>query len=255
MTAADADGACRDVALEHVFNLRDLGGYPTTDGRRIRWGRVYRGAGLQRLTGADLETVRELGWATVIDLRTDREIDATGMCPGSAAQRPVVHRPMIRTTWDRALLDPAQPTEEFLRDRYRDMLCEGAGTIREVIELLASDDGLPAVFYCAAGKDRTGVMAAVLHDVLGVDHDTIARDYHLSKERVDRIRARAHAHAEATMVAQPEAFMQAPAGAMSLLLTWLARAHGGAEGYLLSVGVTPEVIAALRARLTEPIPT
>ena len=216
---------------------------------------MYRGGGLQRLGAVDLETVRELSWTTVVDLRTDGEVQSSGLCPPAAARQPVLHRPMIRAIWDRALLDPDQPVDQFLRDRYRDMLDEGAPTIRAVIELLADPDNLPAVFHCAAGKDRTGVMAAVLLDALGVDHDQIVEDYHLSKERVDRIVARARQEGKAsTMLEQPAPFMQAPAGAMRLLLAWMQATHGGADGYLRSIGVTPDTLASLRAALTETYP-
>lgn len=154
MTASTDEPPGRDVMLEDVFNLRDLGGYRAIDGRRVRWGRVYRGAGLQRLRGADLRRVRGLGWATVVDLRTDGEVQATGICPAVAARGPVLHRPMIRETWNRGLLDQAQPADEFLCDRYR----------------------------------------------------------------------------------------------------WLAETHGGADGYLRSIGVAPARITALRDRLLEPVP-
>lgn len=189
MTASTDEPPGRDAMLEDVFNLRDLGGYRAIDGRRVRWRRVYRGAGLYRLSGADLRRVRGLEWATVVDLRTDREVQATGICPAVAARGPVLHRPMIRETWNRGLLDQAQPADEFLCDRYRDMLSEGA-------------PGAPAT----------------------------------------------------TMLAQPEPFMQAPAAAMRLLLAWLTETHGGADGYLRSIGVAPARITALRDRLLEPVP-
>ncbi len=245
----------RDIELAEVFNLRDLGGYSTADGRRVRWRRLYRGVGLQRLAGVDLEVVRSLGWVSVVDLRTDAEVDATGVCPAPAARRPALRLPLIRRVWPRELLSPDQSAEEFLLDRYRDMLDEGAATIRAAVELLGRAENLPGAFYCAAGKDRTGVLAAVVLGALGVDDETIAQDYHLSRDRVDRIRARAQARRESTtMVTQPEAFMQAPAEAMRLLLDWVARTHGGAAGYLRSIGVPAQRIDGLRGALLEPAP-
>ena len=79
----------RDIELVDTFDLRDLGGYPTVDGRRVRWRRLFRGAGLQRLAGQDLETVRGLAIVTAIDLRTAAEIEASG------TYHAALHLPMI----------------------------------------------------------------------------------------------------------------------------------------------------------------
>jgi protein-tyrosine phosphatase len=122
--------------------------------------------------------------------------------------------------------------------------------------LLARPDALPAAFYCAAGKDRTGVLAALVLDALGVEPVAIVADYHLSKERVERIRERALTNAGAragvsAMVAQPPAFLQAPAEAMDLLLAWIRSAHGSTTDYLTSIGVLPATVDALRATLLE----
>lgn len=242
----------RVIELHDVFNLRDLGGYRTTDGRRVRWRLAYRGAGLHRLAGKDLETVRGLGWLHVTDLRTDAEIASSGLCPDEAVRGAVRHLPLIRRVWDPALADPDIPAEVFLFERYQDMLREGAPVIRTVVELLGEPGNLPGAFYCAAGKDRTGVVAAVVLDALGVDHREIVSDYHLSKAQVDRIRARASARAESgTMVVQPERWMQAPAGAMALLLAWLTETCGGATGYLRSIGASDGLVPALRRALLE----
>jgi protein-tyrosine phosphatase len=243
----------RDVELEDVFNLRDLGGYSTAPGEHVRWRLLFRGGGLQRLAGPDLEAARDLGWLTVIDLRTDAEVARSGTCATELLGARYHHLPMIREVWDPVDLDPRVNAEEYLFERYREMLDEGAPTIGMAITLLGSPGNLPGVFYCAAGKDRTGVLAAIILDLLAVDHETIAHDYHLSKERVDRIRARARARQEATtMVQQPETFMQAPAGAMRLLLHWMAERHGGSAGYLRSIGVRDASIMSLRAALLEP---
>jgi protein-tyrosine phosphatase len=242
----------RDIALVDTFNLRDLGGYPTVDGRHVRWRRLFRGAGLQRLAGPDLETVRELGVATAIDLRTDGEVRATGTYPFAPLAATFHHLPMIERIWDLAEADAVEP-HDYLLARYRDMLDEGAPTVAAVMEILARPDALPAAFYCAAGKDRTGVLAALVLGALGVEPEAIVADYHLSKERVERIRARALAtRGEAsTMVAQPPAFMQAPAEAMELLLAWIRKAHGSTPEYLASIGVAPATLDVLRAALLD----
>lgn len=250
------EAATRDIDLLDTFNLRDLGGYRTEDGRRVRWRTLFRGAALHRLSGGDLEIVRGLGLRTAIDLRTGGELDAHGGYPVSALPARFHHLPMIERVWDldAARVDAMAP-ERFLVDRYRDMLDEGAGTIATAVELFGRPENLPAVFYCAAGKDRTGVLAALVLDAVGVRPADIVADYHLSKERVERIRARAAASSPASaMDRQPPAFMQAPAEAMTLLIERIHAEFGGSAAYMRGIGVPAPAIAALADALTEPDP-
>jgi protein-tyrosine phosphatase len=239
----------RDIPLVDTFNLRDLGGYPTADGQRVRWRRLFRGAGLQRLSGADVERVRELGLVTAIDLRTTGELEARGGYPVEALPVTLHHLPMIDAIWDLTDLDPDEAPERYLVARYREMLDEGRAAIAESVRILSREENLPAVFYCAAGKDRTGVLAGLVLDALGVEAKSIVADYHLSKERLERIRARAGA---GSMVDQPPAFMQAPEGAMELLLRWIREDHGSTAAYLHDIGVAGDTITALKNNLLEP---
>jgi protein-tyrosine phosphatase len=246
----------RDIELVDTYNLRDLGGYSTDDGRQVRWRRLFRGAGLQRLSGADLDVVGQLGLVTAIDLRTDDELAASGGFPTGLVSAAFHHLPLIERVWDLGPLDADAPAADFLLARYQEMLTEGAGTIAAVVKIISDPQHLPAVFYCAAGKDRTGVLAGVILDAIGVRTHAIVADYHLSKQRVERIRARALASAgpaAASMVAQPSVFMQAPAEAMALLLDWIRRAHGGSAAYLETIGVAPAIVGALAEGLLEPV--
>jgi protein-tyrosine phosphatase len=244
----------RDIELLNTFNLRDLGGYQTHDGRRVRWRTLFRGAALHRLTGSDLRAVRGLGLVTAIDLRTGGELDVHGGYPTDELPARFHHLPMIERIWDltAAVGESAPPAEQYLMARYRDMLDEGAGTIATAVELLSRREHLPAVFYCAAGKDRTGVLAALVLDAIGVRAEEIVTDYHLSNERVERIRARAAAaDPGAAMVSQPPAFMQAPPAAMALLLERIHAEFGGTAAYLRGIGVSAAVIADLAGALLE----
>jgi protein-tyrosine phosphatase len=240
-------GVTRDIALVNTYNLRDLGGYPTVDGRQVRWRRLFRGAGLQRLSDDDLETVRGLGLVTVVDLRTEGELAASG---GYALPATFHHLPMLTTIWDLSGVDPHVAADEYLAARYAEMLDEGATTIAAVMRILARPESFPVVFYCAAGKDRTGVLAALVLDAIGVEPEHIVADYHLSKERVERIRARAAA-ASGAMLVQPPPFMQAPAGAMRLLLEAIRHTYGSTADYLAGIGIERAALDAVAANLLE----
>lgn len=249
--------SAREIALEGTFNLRDLGGYATADGRTVRWRTLLRGAGLNRLAGGDARTVARLGLRTVVDLRTEGELERRGAFPVDALPARVLHLPMIANVWDHADLHEGEPPEAFLLRRYAEMLDEGRDTVATVLELLAVRGSLPLAFYCAAGKDRTGVLAAIVLGVLGVPDEAIVDDYRLSREPVERMVARARARREAasTMVDQPSALMAAPPAAMRLLLGRMRERFGSITGYAAALGAGPEAVEAIRVNLLEPRPT
>ena len=239
----------RHVAHDLVFNLRDLGGYHTADGRTTRWGRLFRGDGLHRLGAAD---VAALGLVTVLDLRTEREVAERGRLDAEGLDWH--HLPVLRETWDPSWATPDVTPARFLADRYLVMLAEGEEALGRALQVLADAHRLPAAFHCAAGKDRTGVLAALVLSLLGVDDDTIAADYGLSRLGMDRlvewVRVTYPERLD-TMADQPKAFLEAPDEAMHLFLADLRDRHGSVAAYAASVGAGPEVVDALRGNLLE----
>jgi protein tyrosine/serine phosphatase len=237
----------RHVTHDLVFNLRDLGGYRTADGRTTRWGRLFRGDGLHRLGPDDCSA---LGLVTVLDLRTEREIAERGRLEVVGIDWH--HLPVLRETWDPTWAAPEVAAERFLADRYLTMLAEGDEALGRALQVLADPDRLPAAFHCAAGKDRTGVLAALVLALLGVDDDTIAADYGLSRDGMERlvewVRV-TYPERFDTMTDQPKAFLEAPDDAMHLFLADLRERHGSVEAYAASVGAGADVVAALRSNL------
>jgi hypothetical protein len=241
----------RHLDLASAFNVRDLGGYPTVDGRSVRWRTLFRADGLQRLERADLDVLSGHGLRTVIDLRTAGEIEERGRFPVDHLPVGYHHLPMIETLWTAEDIGSATSAEEFLIERYLLMLDEGAVSVRAVLELLAGPEGTPAVFHCAAGKDRTGVLAALLLRVLGVHVDDVAADYALSAAAMRRMAELWMAESPDAMARQPKEFMDAPVEAMHGFLDAVDRLHGSVEGYVRDLGVSDDVIDALRAHLLD----
>ena len=239
----------RHIPHELVFNLRDLGGYVTADGRTTKWGTLFRGDGLHRLTADDCTS---LGLRTVLDLRTEGEITERGRLEVDGIDWH--HLPVIVNVWEADWWTEDSVAERFLADRYAAMLDEGAPALADAIRTLARTEALPAAFHCAAGKDRTGVLAALVLALVGVDDDTVAADYGLSRMGMDRlvewIRATYPDRLD-TMADQPAVFMDAPDAAMHLFLDDLRTAHGSVEGYVESIGVDRDVVVALQANLLE----
>ncbi|MEY2580352.1 MAG: protein-tyrosine phosphatase [Ilumatobacteraceae bacterium] len=242
----------RLVALEAVHNFRDLGGYKTDDGRTTLWRRLYRADGLYRLTPADVEALEPLGLRTVIDLRSSPELDERGRFPIDA--HPVVfhHLPIVDKTWAHEDAPQYERDEDFLIWAYQDMLTIGAPRFAKAFEVLTEPDALPAVFHCAAGKDRTGLLAALLLGSLGVSHTDIIADYALTVEGMARFRewaAREWPEWIERMASVPPAYTAALPEAMGHILDELCAEHGTIRGYVRSIGVTDATLATLESVL------
>jgi hypothetical protein len=236
----------RHVPFEVVFNFRDLGGYVTADGGTVKWRTVFRADGVHRLSVDDLEP---LGVRTVIDLRTAAERERGRFTHDSIGCH---HLPMLDETWGRdAFADGTDPVT-FLADRYVEMLATGRDAIARTLHLVAAEESLPLVFHCAAGKDRTGVVAALLLSVLGVSDDDIADDYSLSRLGMPRFKEwiiATYPEAADAMTSQPSAFLDAPAGAMHLFLERVRAEHGNVRNYVADLGISGETVDAVRANL------
>lgn len=239
----------RHIRLGNVFNVRDLGGYPTTDGRSTKWRYLYRADGLNRLDDADTSLLATQGLRTIVDLRTQGEIDNWGAAPHEVLGAQWVHRPLIPELWaDDSSIDDLDPID-YLVSRYVEMLDHGRGVFAEIIELVADDHHVPLVFHCSAGKDRTGVTAAILLGLAGVDHTAIAADYHLTAPAMAELTAwirRQHPEHTSTMTDQNHTFMAAPIEAMERLLVLVDDRHGSIENYVRDLGVGADTIEAYR---------
>jgi protein-tyrosine phosphatase len=242
----------RSVALTGVFNFRDLGGYGAADGRTIRWHTLFRADGLDRLTPADVEVLRPFGLRTVVDLRMAHELDERGHFPVHTYPVTFHNLSVMDRSWDReqAAASPQAPAE-FLHERYTEMLLEAGPRYAEALRLLAATDAMPAVFHCAAGKDRTGLLAMLVLGALGVAHDDIVEDYALSSTTFESFRtAAANDPAVAEGLAQiPQIMFAADPMAMSMVLGDIESAHGSVREYVRTLGVDDAALAELERQL------
>jgi len=245
----------RLIGLEAVHNFRDLGGYPTAGGRSTKWRTLFRSDGLYRLRGADdMSRVMQLGLKSVIDLRTEREQREQGIFPTDDIEVTFHHLSIVDVTWSDTETPEFDDEVEFLVWGYRDMLEIGSSRFADAMHVLAQTDSLPAVFHCAAGKDRTGVLAALLLSSLGVDDGHICADYGLTQDAMQRTIAWSKVHrpelAEryATI---PKAYLAADPRAMQIILTELAQQHGSVRNYVREIGVADDTVEALGNLLLE----
>jgi protein-tyrosine phosphatase len=240
---SDGSEPSRTLPFEGCVNFRDLGGYRTADGLQIGWRRLFRADGLHRLSESDHRRLIELGVATVIDLRTVDEAEQRGRFP--------VDQVPVRYV-DLPLTDVLPPTEElpswreasFVATRYARMVAEGAPALTRAFEVLGSAGSLPAVFHCSAGKDRTGVLSALILAFLGVSDEVIVEDYalsaaamadlleHLKAEYPDSVE-QVEQHAPAILRVMPDTMEQ--------FLVLVRAGYGSYRGLADSLGVTGAV--------------
>lgn len=249
----------RVVPLSGVFNFRDIGGYPALGGV-TRWESVYRADGLSRLTTDDLGVLRDRGLGVVIDLRTEAELDERGRFPVDQHTVRFHHLPVLDRTWlpgDMPVFDNAA---DFLLWAYHDMIKVGSDKLAAGLTLIAESGDLPVVFHCAAGKDRTGLLAALLLSVLGVPAEFIAADYGKTEDGMRRMRqawmeaVEAETPGDSSRVADaPAYYFACPPEVMHTFLADLAAEHGSVVDFVRGLGVSDATIAALRRRLIEPL--
>jgi protein-tyrosine phosphatase len=253
--AGVATFAERLVRFDTCFNFRDLGGYETADGGRVRWRTLYRADTLHRLDGEDLALFLDLGLRTVVDLRSQPELDDHGRIPHDGT--PVVHHvPMIDVVGGPKRVVERAPgaAPQSVGEGYVAMADEGRWAIGQAVSLLTEPGALPAVFHCTAGKDRTGILAAILLSALGVRDEDIVDDYMMTGQSRAARNAYLQVHEPdyyALLANLPAAVREMQADAIPTLLAWTRARFGSVAGYLLASGVDDRRLAALRASLVD----
>jgi protein-tyrosine phosphatase len=185
-THVDPPNPGRILSFDGCVNFRDLGGYRTEDGLEVGWRRLFRADGLNRLTEADHTQLRDLGVNTVVDLRTVEEAEQRGRFPVDQVPVRYVDLPLtdvLPTTEEM----PSWREASYVAWRYSLMVSEGSPALTGAFTALASQDALPAIVHCSAGKDRTGVLSALVLAFLGVPDETIVEDYALSAPAMERL--------------------------------------------------------------------
>jgi len=246
------DDPQRLISLEAVHNFRDLGGYPTSSGKTTRWRTLFRADGLYRLTKGDAQTVVDLGVQTVIDLRTTNELQTRGTFPVNEFPVNFHHLPIIDVTWNDGDTPEIEDVVEFLVWAYREMLDNAAPKFADAINLLGTQEVLPAVFHCAAGKDRTGVLAAFVLSILEVPDEIINADYGKTVDGMRRLIEWAKVNQPALADAyanMPPRFAASDPRAMAVIISDLKTRHGSVTDYLREIGVDENSISSLRESL------
>ena len=244
------DDPRRQIALPGVLNLRDVGGYPVDGGGSVRWRTLFRSDALHRLDASGVATLTGLGIKTVVDLRTQAEAD---IAPSPVRGR-VIHLPLLPDL--QALPVPTSPEPPGsgldLSTIYRYFVDVCGANIAAAVAELTSGDAFPALVHCTAGKDRTGVVIALILAVLGVPDEIIAADYALSARYLNPEQTPVIGQLQASTGLGEEltgALLASPPELILGVLDRVRAAAGSEEGYLRAHGLTAEALTSLRSAL------
>jgi protein-tyrosine phosphatase len=240
----------RFIQLAGADNVRDLGGLPADGGRVTRSGRLLRGEFTPGLTEEDIELlVRRMGLRTVVDLRTRSEARTEpGAFPAAGVRIVSAPLPLVRH-------EPLPGAGEDLVGGYLGFLEADPEPMRRAVRTLIDPASHPALFHCAAGKDRTGALSAILLELLGVPRELNAQDYALTADRVDRVFARL---SELELYRErlsglSDAVRSADERTLMAFLEALDERHGGVRRWVEAQGLTAAEIECFRdALLSEP---
>jgi protein-tyrosine phosphatase len=258
----DKDVAERLVPLEGGVNFRDMGGYETTDGRRLKWRHLYRSGAMHRLTPADHDHLAERGIRTVIDFRsgTEQTDEPNHWAISSEANYwSRDHEEVFGNIHEMAAKGLASPADAIavMEGGFRYLPFQQAEAYAEMFRRLAASE-VPLVFHCTAGKDRTGGAAALVLSALGVPRETIIADFTMTERAVDLQKALLrtkpnpkYAHYAKLAPDTRAVFSGAKPSFISAFLDSVDEKCGSVENYLSDLGITGKDIGSIRNTLLD----
>jgi protein-tyrosine phosphatase len=249
LAAVDTMASDRDLGLSECLNARDVGGLPLAGGGRTRRGVLLRSDALLTLSPIDAERLARLPLTTVIDLRQPDERERHPSALLGQAHLRVFHVEIWQPIHD-AGRAPADPWD--LAALYEAALDHAAPAFARAVDIVSQAPGATLV-HCTAGKDRTGLLAALVLEAVGVDRGAVIDDYTLTHERIHPLRERLLVDAEARGIARRDFARLLGASAVTLAgaLAYLDVRFGGACAYLRRAGVAEPTLGRLRARLVD----
>ena len=241
----------RALSLQGASNVRDLGGWPTADGRRVRFGLVFRSASLAGLTDEDAAVLGEVGLRTICDLRGEMEQQSapsrvTGVTTHALSIEPSLGASVREVAERRGAT--SEDVMVLLRRAYTAYALDWSHRYRTLFDLLLQAEAPPLLFHCSAGKDRTGFGAALVLTALGADEEVVLEDY-LATNRLwrvdpDMVAAMPRLAAEVMLRAHPEL--------IGVAFGAVRAAYGSLDAYFEDrLGLGPERRERLRDRLLE----
>jgi protein-tyrosine phosphatase len=241
------------IDVDGLANARDLGGITTADGRMVKPGVVVRCDNLRGLTDqGHIDLVTVVSPRTVIDLRTEPEVAHDGYVLADESIS-VLNFPMLPLSGVTQEQIDAGACDNLIDDYMGQIDVNGDSVVMALREI-ASPHRHPIVYHCTAGKDRTGIVTAMLLAILGADHETIAADYHVTTANmapiIERIRS-AQVYKDNGLADAPGWIFASDPETMLAFLDRMTSTYGSAEAWALQRGLTAEEIDSIRTMLLD----
>jgi protein-tyrosine phosphatase len=240
----------RHIPFEAVHNFRDIGGYRARDGAFVQRDLIYRADGLYRLSSTDMDIIRRINIRTVIDLRTENELQEHGTFPQDDHPVDFHNVPLMDVVWEKSDLPDLDNDVDFLVWGYRDILKDAHDRFAKAFDLVARHEAPPVVYHCAAGKDRTGLLTMLLLGALGVSRDDIVHDYALSVEAMKRLHewaVRTYPDRANELSDVPSFFLAADPRAMHAIIDDFTAGHDDFADAVIAYGISEESVERLHS--------
>jgi protein-tyrosine phosphatase len=238
-----------------IHNFRELSGYPTEGGGRVREGMIFRSGALELMSDDDYAWLRDvIGVHTILDLRHADEL-AMRKGPHPLDEHVVSHSIFPETVRVDELIAELNGIygSGISPGRYLHYLDIGGDRLAEAFRLFADESNYPVLVHCTAGKDRTGVLLGMLMDVLGCKDEDIAHEYGLSEAAIDRLIAYLRSSGREIQGTEEElrARLATPPDRMAGFVKLLREKYGSSEAFFESKGISKQEIARVRDLLTQ----
>ncbi|WP_376699419.1 tyrosine-protein phosphatase [Listeria booriae] len=252
----------RTIPLEGCFNFRDLGGYVNTAGKTVKWGKLYRSSLLTNITEKDKDTLEKLGVSWICDLRSTSEIAAKPTpalahiknrhIPIGTAKNESTESQKIDIPDDHRVYEP------LMGESYR-VFVQSKDGFREIFNDIIEKEEVPFLFHCTAGKDRTGVLGALLLKLLDIPENTILADYELTNQYADNIlgemQGLVNAFSNSEKKIDLENFRpmaEARPAYLEIAFDEMQKEYGSVDAYLeKGIGITPSEKAKFQTMMLE----
>ncbi|MFD2853921.1 tyrosine-protein phosphatase [Seohaeicola zhoushanensis] len=242
----------RHLPISGAHNVRDLGGYTNTQGLTLPWRRFLRADSLHRLAPGEDRRLLDEGLATVIDLRTRNEVREAPNPFAAHDGVDFLNLPLFDDLAPATMGQARATSDDPLLDFYITALHSRQEALREILSAMAEAREGTILFNCTAGKDRTGIVSALLLGIAGVGRDDILADYALSADLISDLVAEflALSRQRGGDTVAYARMLKSPARTMDRALDSIEAEHGSVRGYLADAGLEAEKIDSLNARIT-----
>jgi protein-tyrosine phosphatase len=254
----------RRIDFDNTVNFRDLGGLKTKDGKTVNWGKIFRSDNLSELKSSEFQRFNQLKISTVFDLRTNHEIE--GKEDRLPANVKYIHTPTVADNEGeiaklrKKVISGAISESEAARQTtqfYQDAVTVHAGALKEIIQQITRSDE-PVLYHCSAGKDRTGIVSALLLSILNVDRETIVDEYMMSNYYRSAKTEKMLGKAKFAKIIKPrmdlkaiEVFMTVDENFINATFDVIDKTYGGMEPFIKNqLGIDAEMRKRIIVKLT-----